>query len=50
MSNRFWIYWAVAAPLTLVVMGAMGVFALRQSQQHKRDTEEARRDIQLKLL
>jgi heme/copper-type cytochrome/quinol oxidase subunit 2 len=42
-SDRFWLYWAVTAPLTAVVVGIVTAFAVYQSQQSKAAAEEARK-------
>ena len=50
MSNHFWIYWAVAAPLTALVMGIVGAYALYQSRKNKKAAEEARKRAGLKTV
>ena len=47
MSNRFWVYWAIALPQTLVVMGTVTAFAMYQSQKKGKEMEKARDNADL---
>ena len=39
-SNRFWLYWTIAIPLTLVVMGIVTAFAVHQSRTVAKEVEK----------
>jgi hypothetical protein len=41
MTDHFWIYWAVTGPLTILVMGIVIAFAIRQTRQQRRSLESA---------
>ncbi len=45
MNERFWIYWAVTGPLTLVVMGVVIAFAIIKGRQKKDDRKKARSSV-----
>ncbi|KAK6537447.1 hypothetical protein TWF694_011633 [Orbilia ellipsospora] len=48
MSGRFWVYWAIVIPLSIVVMGTMGSYALIQSRKNRLAAEKARKRAGLK--
>lgn len=50
MTDHFWIYWAIAGPLTLVVMGVVIAFTIYQSRQRKTEMEEARKGAGLSIV
>jgi hypothetical protein len=41
VSNKFWIYWAVTVPLTLLVMVLWRVWWLWQERNYQREVREA---------
>lgn len=44
MTNHFWIYWAVAIPLAILVMAFVVVYGRMQEKRNKKALEEARRE------
>ncbi|KAK4232022.1 hypothetical protein QBC38DRAFT_464136, partial [Podospora fimiseda] len=44
-SSHFWLYWAVAIPLTIVIMSVFGVYGWHQGRKNKRKAEKAREDL-----
>ena len=44
MTDHFWLYWAVAIPLTIVVMTIMGVYWLIQAREKRKAAENARKN------
>ena len=48
MGDHFWVYWAVAVPLTMAVVGIMGLYALYQSRRNKEAAYKARSEASLK--
>lgn len=43
-SNKFWVYWAVTAPLTTVVMGVVALYAMLQEREKRKAVESARKN------
>lgn len=48
MTDHFWLYWAVALPLTIVVMGVMGAYGLIQARGKRKAAANARKNAGLK--
>lgn len=44
MTKHFWFYWAVAIPLTIVVMAFVGVYGWVQARRNREATEVARKE------
>ncbi|KAK0730104.1 hypothetical protein B0H67DRAFT_23833 [Lasiosphaeris hirsuta] len=42
MGCHFWFYWAISIPLTLLVIGIFGLYALFQDRKNTRTAQEAR--------
>ncbi|KAF3937068.1 hypothetical protein ABW19_dt0203351 [Dactylella cylindrospora] len=43
MSDRLWIYWTIAIPLSLAVMGIAGTYALVQGRRNRLAADKARK-------
>jgi hypothetical protein len=46
--DHFWLYWAVALPLTIVVIGVMGVYGLIQASEKRKAAANSRKNAGLK--
>jgi len=42
MTNHFRLYWAVAVPLTVLVMGVVGIYGFSQAREKRHAAKRAR--------
>lgn len=42
MTNHFWLYWAVAVPLTVLVMTIVAAYGFGQAREKQKAAEKAR--------
>lgn len=43
MTRHFWLYWAVAIPLTVFVMAIVGVYGFVQARENRKAADNARK-------
>ncbi|KAM6492384.1 hypothetical protein JOM56_012108 [Amanita muscaria] len=43
MTPHFWLYWAVAIPLTVFVMAIVGVYGFTQARENRKAADNARK-------
>ncbi|KAI0384083.1 hypothetical protein F5Y04DRAFT_235340 [Hypomontagnella monticulosa] len=48
VTDRFWVYWAVTVPLTLLIIIPLGFYAWYQTRKHKAAVEEVRNTTSIK--
>jgi hypothetical protein len=42
-TNHFWFYWAVAIPLTILVMIIIGAYGFIQARENRKTADNARK-------
>lgn len=48
MTNHFWLYWAIAIPLTVVVMAVVGAYGRVQALRNHEAAANARKEAGLR--